>query len=109
MDYRYACIDESGDTGYTSKSSRYFVVTAIFTNDVVKLRRIAKLIHRSKNGNHKNNILHAHQESITTKQRFIRKLNKEEIEIVASVVDKNTPPRKKKPKWLFGLNKIFIA
>ena len=64
-------IDESGDTGYTKKSSRYFIITAIHTTDFNVMRLIAKKIHRNKKDKKKRNGLHAHFESYQTKHKLI--------------------------------------
>ena len=41
-------LDESGDTGYTNKSTKYFIVNAINTDDIKALRHIAKKVQRYK-------------------------------------------------------------
>ena len=44
----YAYIDESGDTGYRNKSSKYFILTAVVVDDPFILKRIARDIHKFK-------------------------------------------------------------
>lgn len=44
----YIYIDESGDTGYTKKSTRYFILTAVIVDDSFVLRRTAKNVHKGK-------------------------------------------------------------
>jgi hypothetical protein len=48
MENKYIYIDESGDTGYTKKSTRYFILTAVIVNDPFVLKRIVKDMHKFK-------------------------------------------------------------
>jgi hypothetical protein len=82
-------IDESGDTGYTKKSTKYFILTAIIVEDVFTLRRIVKKIHKSKRDKKKANILHVHSETIKLKNKLIVSLNKIDLMCIVSVIDKN--------------------
>lgn len=84
-----ACIDESGDTGYSKMSSKYFVLCAIITDNPDSLRRLARDIHRKKYKKKKGNILHAYAESDELKNRLVRKLEElEHVSCVACVVKK---------------------
>ena len=67
-------IDESGDTGYTKKSTRYFILTAVIVDDPFVLRRIAKSVHKGKRDKKKANILHAYSEIDSTKNKLIKNL-----------------------------------
>lgn len=67
-------IDESGDTGYTKKSTRYFILTAVIVEDPFVLRRIAKNVHKGKRDKKKANILHAYSEIDSTKNKLIKNL-----------------------------------
>jgi len=49
MKNKYIYIDESGDTGYTKKSTRYFILTGVIVEDCFVLSRIAKEIYKHKN------------------------------------------------------------
>lgn len=93
MDYLYACIDESGDTGYTKKSSRYFIVTAVLTDDIIKLRRIAKDIHKYKIDKRKASTLHAYKETKIVKNKFIEKLKNNDTLCIVSILDKRVLSR----------------
>lgn len=86
--YKYVYIDESGDTGYTKKSSRYFIVTAICTDDVQKLRKIVVSIHRYKRDKKRTNQLHANSETKRVKDKFVKELKKKNISCVVSIIDK---------------------
>jgi hypothetical protein len=82
------CVDESGDIGYTSKSSRYFVLCAVGVENLDALRRVARDVHRSKYAKKKGNILHAYKESDVIRNKIIKKLEKLDVECVACIVDK---------------------
>lgn len=86
------CIDESGDTGSSSKSSKYFVVCAVVVDNLDTLRRLARDIHRKKYNKKKGNILHAYAESPELRNKIVKKLNLLNIRCVACVIkkDKNT-------------------
>ncbi len=83
------CIDESGDTGYSKKSSSYFVLCAVITDNLDSLRRLARNIHRKKYRKKKGNILHAYAESDELKNKLVKKLIAiEKIACIACVVEK---------------------
>lgn len=84
----FVYIDESGDTGYTKKSSRYFIVTAIYTNNVQHLRKIVVATHRYKKDKKKSNQLHANSETKRVKDKFAKELNKKKVFCMVGVVDK---------------------
>ncbi len=46
--YKNSYLDESGDLGRTKKSTQYFIVTAVCTNDIKSLRHVAKVTQRQK-------------------------------------------------------------
>lgn len=100
----YIYIDESGDTGYTKKSTRYFILTAIMVDDPFVLRRIVKNVHKSKRNNKKANTLHAHSETNRTKDKLIKILIETEIHCFISVVKKKE--EKVCDVYLFVLKKI---
>lgn len=83
---RYVYIDESGDTGNTKKSSRYFIVTAIYTDDVVVLRRAVRDVCKSEKI--KSNQFHTCKESDRVKHKLLRKLCNIHIRCFAVVIDK---------------------
>lgn len=63
MENKYIYIDESGDIGYTKKSTRYFILTAVIVDDCLFLGRIAKSVYKLKRDKKKRNIIHAYIES----------------------------------------------
>lgn len=89
MENKYIYIDESGDTGYTKKSTRYFILTAVMVEDSLVLERIVKKIHKTKLDKDKAGILHAYKESVFTKKRFVNKLLDFNIRCFVFVLDKN--------------------
>jgi hypothetical protein len=101
----YVYIDESGDTGYTKKSTRHFILTAVMVDDPFVLRRIAKDTHRYNLDKKKGGMLHANQETRSVKNKLITKLVREEIKCVSVVFDK----RKiyKKDLYIFALETIL--
>jgi hypothetical protein len=85
----FAYIDESGDTGYTRKSSRYFIVTAVIVDDMHILRRIAKDIHVYKIGKGKTSLLHACKESFVVRKKYVQKLHPLNLRCVVCAIDKH--------------------
>ena len=83
----YAYIDESGDTGYKKKSSRYFILTSVIVDDIFILRRIAKNIHKFKIDRSVN--FHAHKENKIVKNKLVQKIVENGIPCVAYVFDKD--------------------
>ncbi len=84
----YAYIDESGDTGYTKKSTKYFILTAVVVEDPFVLRRIVKNIHKGKRDKKKANILHTHSETNQTKDKLTESLIGNEVHCIVSIVKK---------------------
>lgn len=87
--YNNLCIlDESGDTGYSKKSSKYFIVTILLTTHIRKLRSIAKNIHRNKKDKKKIIGLHAYGETDAIKNKLIKKLIYEDINCIVCSLHK---------------------
>lgn len=84
----YVCIDESGDSGYSKKSSRYFIVSAVIVEDLAILRKIAKDTYRHVRSGNSRGILHAYSENNITKNRLTKKLLLSEISCIAVYFDK---------------------
>ena len=102
----YVYIDESGDTGYTKKSTKYFILTAVIVEDPFMLRRIAKSVYKYNLNTKKLNMLHAHQESRSVRNKLLKKLVKEEIRCMGVVFDK----RKiySKDLYIFALETMLL-
>ncbi len=89
MENKYIYIDESGDTGYTKKSTRYFILTAVIVDDPFVLRRIAKNIYKFKLGKKKTSILHAYNETGAVKNKLTKEIQKNDIQCIVFVLDKS--------------------
>lgn len=83
----YAYIDESGDTGYKKKSTRYFILTSVVVDNVFVLRRIAKDIHMFKIDRSVN--FHTHKENKVVKNKLAQKINQNNLTCVAFVFNKD--------------------
>ena len=84
----YIYIDESGDTGYTKRSTKYFMLTALTVDDIFILRRIAKRVHKGKKDNKKENTLHAHRETNRIRGKLIQETTNLNIKCTAFVLNK---------------------
>ena len=69
----YAYIDESGDTGLTPKSSKFFTMTAVVVNDNLKLERDTRkyMLSLLKINKNRPKYFHAYKESIKTKKKLV--------------------------------------
>ncbi len=103
--YKNSYIDESGDIGHTKKSTKYFIVTAICTDDVKSLRHIAKVVQRHKKDKNKTSILHAYKENNKTKDMLVNRLKNVNISCVVCAVDKQQKP-KDTNFYMFALEEI---
>ena len=86
----YVYIDESGDTGYTNKSTRYFILTAVIVEDPFVLRRIAKNVHQYNLSKKKMCVLHSNKEGQNVKNKLTKNILKSEIKCVTYIFDKDT-------------------
>ena len=97
----YIFLDESGDLGFNfkkKKTSRYFIVTLLYTEHKEPLEKIVKKIFRGfrQTGKpHRMNVLHAYKESRITKERFLKQLNELDVCIYSLSIDKKDVPRSK--------------
>jgi len=84
-------LDESGDLGFSfdKKSSKYFIVTIIFTESKHSLERIARKVHRTLLKKHRKvGVLHAYKETSITKLRLLRAVSKNGCGILVVVLNK---------------------
>lgn len=86
----HICIDESGDTGYSKKSSKYFVVCAVAVENLDVLRRLARDMHRQKYHKQKGSTLHAYAESTVIKNKLTKKLDTVILTCSVCVIKKET-------------------
>ena len=77
MDTKYIYIDESGDLGFSEKSSKVLVISALITNDPSKLDRIIKNARRNKFKKELKNAneIKFNKSSPKVRKYFINKLN----------------------------------
>lgn len=87
----YILLDESGDLGFSFDrgSTKFFVVTLIFTEQKKKLQRIAKKIFRSlRKKDKKRGSLHAYHEDPATRQRLLRELQETDCKVFVIILNK---------------------
>ena len=75
----YIFLDESGDLGFKSKkSSRYFIITCLFTENKRQIEKIVKKTHAQLNRKlkKKTGILHASKEKPITRKRLLKALSR---------------------------------
>ena len=102
MNYIY--IDESGDTGYTKKSTKYFIITAVMVDNPFILSRIAKSVYKSKVSKKKGSMLHAHKETDRVKKQLIRELKNIDVKCMIFYINKHDLYNK--DPYLYLLNKL---
>ncbi len=88
MENKYIYIDESGDTGYTKKSTKYFILTSLIIDNVFILRRVAKKVHKSKVDNTKTAILHAYKETNRVRNKLVKEIKDIDISCIIFVLNK---------------------
>ena len=88
----YAYIDESGDTGLTPKSSKFFTMTAVVVNDNLKLERDIRkyMLSLLKINKSRPRYFHAYKESIRTKKKLIELSIKNNAKVISFVYSKKT-------------------
>ena len=86
----YAYIDESGNSGFTKKSSKYFILTAILVEDDRVLSRVARKVYqKSQMAKLGKDQLHATDDSDKVKKFLIDHLSKVKYNVVYITVKKN--------------------
>lgn len=90
----YILIDESGDLGFDwtkSKTSKYFIITALFSNKINNLEKIVNRIFRSfskKEMRRHKSYLHSFNELPKTRIKLLSMLNSEDVSIIAIYLNK---------------------
>jgi hypothetical protein len=111
----YIFLDESGDLGFNSakkKTSKYFVITFLFTENKNKIEKLVKKVFRSitikkgKKSRH-TGVLHAHKESPKIRIKLLNLIYKEAIYVIAISLNKKKvfTNLRKDPHFLYG----FVA
>jgi hypothetical protein len=89
MKNKIAYIDESGDRGYTKKSTRYFMLTAVIVDDVLILRRMAKNIYKFKKDKKRSGMLHAYNETNSIRKKIVKEMLGLDIKCFVFLIDKS--------------------
>lgn len=89
----YIFLDESGDLGFNKskkRSSKYFIIAFLFTDDKRPIEKIVKTTHRTLKRKHrqKGNSLHCYHEKPITRTRLLTKLNQKDIKIMTVYLNK---------------------
>jgi hypothetical protein len=101
----YIFLDESGDLGFDfrkKKTSKFFVVTCLFTENKRPIEKIVKKTHSELKKKYKRRfgILHAVKEKPITRQRLLKRLNEKDCVIMTIYLNKKkvyTKLRDEKP------------
>lgn len=89
----YIFLDESGDLGFNfnkKKTSKFFVITCLFTENKRPIEKIVKKTHSElkKKYKRKFGILHAVKEKPITRQRLLKRLNEKSCTVMTIYLNK---------------------
>ena len=86
----YVFLDESGDLGFSNKSSRWFILTMVFTSNHRKIEKCIKKVHHNLKKKYKRVAeLHAYHSDAITKKRILQLLSvTEDLKILCIVLNK---------------------
>jgi len=89
----YIFLDESGDLGFDfqkKKTSKFFVVTCLFTENKRPIEKIVKKTHSELKKKYKRRfgILHAIKEKPITRQRLLKRLNEKDCTVMTIYLNK---------------------
>jgi len=86
----YIFLDESGDLGFSKRSSRWFILSLVFTNNHRKIEKCVKKVHRGLKKKYKNiSELHAYHTDSITKKRVLKLLSEtEDLKILCIILNK---------------------
>ena len=84
-------IDESGDLGFSTGSSRWFIVTLLLTSTHRKVEKCVKKVHKGlRKKDKKVKELHAYKEKDATRKRVLKLVSKvEDVQILTIVLNKD--------------------
>ena len=90
----YIFLDESGDLGFDfkkKKTSKFFIVTCLFTESKAPIEKIVKKTHSELKLKHKRRfgVLHAVKEKPITRQRLLKRLSEKDCFIMTIYLNKN--------------------
>lgn len=86
----YIFLDESGDLGFSERSSRWFILTIVFTNNHRKIEKCVKKVHRGLRKKYKRvSELHAYHADSVTRKRILKLLSEtEDLKILCIILNK---------------------
>lgn len=89
----YIFLDESGDLGFDfskKKTSKYFIVTVIFSRSKRPIEKCIRIVHRGLRKKYRKvkSILHATSEAPITRQRLLKRLSDKECYLMTIYLDK---------------------
>ncbi len=86
----YIYLDESGDLGFGERSSRWFILTIVFTGNHRKIEKCAKKVHQGLKKKYKKiSELHAYHADEITRKRVLKLLSEtDDLKILSIVLNK---------------------
>ena len=86
----YIFLDESGDLGFSTRSSRWFVITVVLTSNHRRIEKCVKKVHKGLKKKYKRvKELHAYHSDAITKRRILRLLSEvDDLQIFCIVLNK---------------------
>ncbi|MCK5123351.1 MAG: DUF3800 domain-containing protein [Candidatus Pacebacteria bacterium] len=86
----YIFLDESGDLGFSQRSSKWFILTILLTNNHRKVEKSVKKVHRGLKKKYKTvKELHAYHADAITRKRVLRSLSEtEDLKILCIILNK---------------------
>ena len=86
----YIFLDESGDLGFSKRSSKWFLFTMVVIDDPKKLERVIKKVRKTLNKKHKrkHSELHSYHADEITRIRMLKELCKLNISVVTTILNK---------------------
>lgn len=84
-------LDESGDLGFTDKSSKYFVLTGLITEEPKRIQKCIKHVRKTLRKKDKRMVeLKFHSSSPALRVKVLKKLSEQKLSVYSIVVDKET-------------------
>ncbi|MFA5187965.1 MAG: DUF3800 domain-containing protein [Patescibacteria group bacterium] len=86
----YIFLDESGDLGFSSRSSQWFILTIVLTNKHRKIEKCVKKVHKGLKKKYKKiKELHAYHSDATTKKRILKLLSDaDDLKVLCIILNK---------------------
>jgi len=87
----YIFLDESGDLGFSKKSSKWFLFTIVLTNDHRSLEKVIKKIHRKLSKKYKRVAeLHAYHSQSSIKIKVLEQIAKlKDVKVLCTILNKH--------------------